>query len=157
MGPEKDNQFEFIPTFAAICPIKWKSGLMFCMLHRAKLICSSDSLFFRKADILKSLFSSNSYPAHFFDEILRKFLTLSSHHTSFIHYSEGCFFEVTCINPASKQFTKSLSEPVYREFGLKLRVIYDTIMIIDQSLLSAENKNTACSLLQCRVPVSMFA
>ena len=42
-------------NFAALCTIKWKSGSVFCMLHRAKLICSSDSLFFRDFDILKSL------------------------------------------------------------------------------------------------------
>ena len=43
-------------NFAAIYPIKWKSGLLLCMLPRAKLISSSDSLFFREVDILKSLF-----------------------------------------------------------------------------------------------------
>ena len=43
-------------NFAAICSIKWKSGLEFCMLHRAKLICSRDSLFLREVEILKSLF-----------------------------------------------------------------------------------------------------
>ena len=34
-------------NFAAICSIKWKPGLVFCMLHRAKLMCSSDLLFFK--------------------------------------------------------------------------------------------------------------
>ena len=47
-------------NFAAICPIKWKFGLVFCMLHRAKLICSSDSLFFRKVEIIKSLFLAHN-------------------------------------------------------------------------------------------------
>ena len=68
-------------NFAAICPIKWKPDLVFCMLHRAKLICSSDLLFFREVEILKSLFLANNYPTQFFDKILRKFLALSSHHT----------------------------------------------------------------------------
>ena len=49
-------------NFAALCPIKWKSGLVFCMLHRAKLICSSDWLFFKEVEILKSLFFSDNYP-----------------------------------------------------------------------------------------------
>ena len=68
-------------NFAAIRPIKWKSGLVFCLLHRAKLICSSDSLFFKEVEILKSLFLANNYSSQFFDKILRKFLALSSHHT----------------------------------------------------------------------------
>ena len=67
---------------------------------------------------------------------------------------ETCFSKVLYIGLASKQFTKSLSELVYREFGLKLRAVLQYIQ--DQSLLSAKNKNTACFLLQCCVPVSMF-
>ena len=89
-------------NFAAICPIKWKSGLVFCMLHRAaKLICSSDWLFFKEVEILKSLFLSNNYPPQFFDKILRKFLALSSHHTQENENSdecETCFFKVPYID-----------------------------------------------------------
>ena len=33
----------FFLEFASTCPLKRKSGLVFCMLRRAKLICSSDS------------------------------------------------------------------------------------------------------------------
>ena len=90
------------------------------MLHRAKLICSNDSLFFRGVDILKSLFLANKYPANFFDKILRKFLTLSSYHIEENENSGEC---ETCF------FTKSLFELVYREFGLKLRIVYDTFKI----------------------------
>ena len=53
----------FSLNFAAISPIKLKSGLVFYMLHNAQLICSRDSLFFRKVDILKSLFLAGNYPA----------------------------------------------------------------------------------------------
>ena len=38
-------------------------------------------------------------------------------------------WDLLFIGPALKQFTKSLSEIVYREFGLKLRVVYDTFKI----------------------------
>ena len=110
----------------AYCTIKWKSGLVFCMLHCAKLICSSDSLFFTEVNILKSLFLANHYPAHFFDKILRKFFTLSSHHTQKNKNTdkcETCFFKVRYIGPAIKQFTKRVSELLYREFGLKLRLL----------------------------------
>ena len=52
---------------------------------------------------------------------IRKFLALSSHHIQENENSdecETCFFKVPHIGSASKQFTKSLSELVYREFGL---------------------------------------
>ena len=78
---KKPTNMSLFLDFAAICYIKWKSGLVFCMLPRAKLICPRDSLFFREIDMAKSLFLANNYTAHFFDIILRKFLTLSSHHT----------------------------------------------------------------------------
>ena len=93
------------------------------MFRRAKLICSSDSLFFKEVEILKSLFLSNNYPPQFFDNILRKFLALSSHHTQENENSDECetcfFFKVPYIGSASKHFTKSLSELVYREFEVK--------------------------------------
>ena len=91
--------------------IKWKSGLVFCMLHCGKLICSSE-LFFREVNILKSSLLANSYPEHFFGKKLPKFLTLSSLHTQKNANSddcETCFLKVPYIGPASKQFTKCLS------------------------------------------------
>ena len=42
---------------------------------------------------------------------------------------ETCNLKVSCIGPASKQFTKCLSQLVYREFGLKLRVVLATFKI----------------------------
>ena len=47
-------------NFDAICPLKWKSGLIMCMLHRAKLICSNDNLFFAEVNKLRSLFLANN-------------------------------------------------------------------------------------------------
>ena len=135
-------------NFAAICPIKWKSGLVFCVLHRVKLISSSDSLFFRKVDILKLLFLANNYPPHFYDKLQRNFLTLSSHHTQENENSnecEPCFFKVSYIGPSSKQFTKILSKLVYGEFGLKLRIVYDTFKINRYFQLKTKTLHTLCS------------
>ena len=118
------------------------------MLHRAKLICSSDSLFFEEFEILKSLSLSNNYPSQFFDKILRKFLALSFHHTQENENSdecETCFFKVPYIGSAFEQFTKNLSELVYREFGLKLRVVYDTFKINRYFQLKTKTPHALCS------------
>ena len=118
------------------------------MLHRAKLICSSDCLFFKEVEIFKSLFLANNYPPQFFDKILRKFLALSSHHTQENENSDECetrFFKVPYISSASKQFTKSLSELVYREFGLKLKVVYDTFKINRYFQLKTKTLHALCS------------
>ena len=118
------------------------------MLHRAKLICFSDSLFFREVDILQSLFLANHFPAQFFDKILRKFLTLSSHHTQENENSdkcETCVFKVLCTGPAFKQFTKSLCELVYREFGLKLREFTIHLRSIAISSWKQKTPHALCS------------
>ena len=44
-------------NFNTACPVKQKSGLILCMLHRAKSICSSKNLFFSELKKLKSFFS----------------------------------------------------------------------------------------------------
>ena len=117
------------------------------MLHRAKLICSSDSLFFKEVEILKSLFLANNYPSQFFDKILGKFLALSSHHTQENKNSdecETCFLKVPYIGSASKHCTKSLSEFAYREFGFR-RVVYDTFKINRCFQLKTKTPHALCS------------
>ena len=92
------------------------------MIHCTKWICCSDSLFLREVDIFKLLFVANNYNAHFFGKILRKFFTLSSPDTEEYENSdecETCFFKASYIGPASKLFTKILSEFVYCAFVLK--------------------------------------
>ena len=123
-------------------------SVLYAPLCQVTVIHSSDSLFFREIDILKSLLLANNYPIQFFDKIPHKFLTLSSHHT---HGNENsnecktCFFKVPYIGSASKQCTKSLSELVYREFGLKLRVVYDTFKIKHYSQLKTKTPHALCS------------
>jgi len=59
-------------NFNALCPQKWKSGLFFCLLNRAKMICSSVSAYNVELNKLKSIFGSNGYPFGFFDKIAKK-------------------------------------------------------------------------------------
>ena len=108
----------------------------------------TDLLFFREVDILKSLFLANNYPTHFFDKILCKFLMLSSHRTQENENSNECvtyFFKVPYLGAAFKQFTKSLSELVYREPSLKLRVVYDTLQINRYFQLKTKTLHALCS------------
>ena len=43
-------------NFNAICPINWKSGLIMCLLNRAKIICSATALFLTKVKELRLMF-----------------------------------------------------------------------------------------------------
>ena len=35
-------------NFKAVCPLNWKSSLILCTLHREKMICPNDTLFFKE-------------------------------------------------------------------------------------------------------------
>ena len=58
----------------AIAPTAWKRGLIFCLLHRAKLICSSIHLFWDEVSKLRQMFFTNGYSFKFFDQVCEKFM-----------------------------------------------------------------------------------
>ena len=96
-------------------PIKWKSGLVFFMLLRTKLInfvrvirYSSEKLTFLNRYSWRTIIPHLSLTKH-----CANFCALSSHLTKENENSdecETCFFEIPYMGPASKQFTKNLSE-----------------------------------------------
>ena len=53
-------------NYNANFPKKWKSGLILCLLYRAKLICSDSFLFFNIVGVLGNMFASDGYPLWFF-------------------------------------------------------------------------------------------
>ena len=64
----------FFSIFCAVCPKAWKEGLVLCLLHRAKAVCSSVKFFKTEVDNLRRLCMKNNYPIHFFNKILERFL-----------------------------------------------------------------------------------
>ena len=61
-------------NYHALAPMAWKKGLIMCLLHRAKMICSSPLILSSEIKNLKKMFMNNCYPAHFFDEIVENFM-----------------------------------------------------------------------------------
>ena len=66
---------ELLLNFNAICPINRKSGLIICLLNRAKIICSTTALFQKEVKELRSMFQENGYPKSYFDKVFKRFLT----------------------------------------------------------------------------------
>ena len=60
-------------NYNANCPKKWKSGLISCLLYKAKLICSNNFLFLNEVGLLRNMFASNGSPIWFFEKCLKKF------------------------------------------------------------------------------------
>ena len=65
-----------ILNFTAMCPKKWKVGLIHCLLHRAYTISSDWNLFSQEIDFLKDIFTKNGYPVDLFFSCLKKFLNV---------------------------------------------------------------------------------
>ena len=75
------------------------------MLYRAKMISSSDNLFFAKKNKLRSLFLANNYTNNFFDKILKQFLdSFSCGITNYDNNTDKRFVEVPYVGAASKRF-----------------------------------------------------
>jgi len=70
----KPTNTDLMLNFNALCPQKWKSGLDFCLLNRAKMIYSLVSANNVELNKPKSIFGSNEYPFGFFDKIAKKIL-----------------------------------------------------------------------------------
>ncbi len=62
-------------NFHALCPEIWKKGLIKCLLNRAFLVCSTWKLFHEEVCKLKEFFLKNAYPVHYFERIVKDFLS----------------------------------------------------------------------------------
>ena len=71
LGWRKPSQSGLLLNFNSICPKTWKSGLIVCLLHRTKLICSSMILYNKEIKNLRKMFLRNGYPEHFFDVVVK--------------------------------------------------------------------------------------
>ena len=82
----KTTYTSLLLNFDALCPLKWKSGLILCLLNHAKTIWSFKLLFKNEVIKLRQMFLSNGYPICFFNKFLQWFLTvendLSNHERS---------------------------------------------------------------------------
>ena len=74
----KPTNTDVVLNFRAVAPPLWKAGLILCMLHRARKVCSSMLSFDREVDTLRSIFGKNGYPADFFNRVVQKFERITS-------------------------------------------------------------------------------
>ena len=49
--------------------MKWKTGLIKCLVHRAYKVCSDKNLLRNEIDHLRHLFFKNGYPTKLFDRV----------------------------------------------------------------------------------------
>ena len=69
----KETHTNVFMNFNATAPFAWKRGLIFGLLHRAKMICMSSELFATEVDNLRCMLGYNEYPRTLFDKVLQLF------------------------------------------------------------------------------------
>ena len=118
-------------NFKAIAPLKWKAGLIQCMLNRARRICSTPKLFQKEVVTLKRLFSQNSYPAHFFDKEVSKFENKNVNPPPSAGEEQNYKYNlyIPFIGRPSIEFGKKLSARIAEHFGISVNVIYTTAKV----------------------------
>ena len=65
----KPSNTNVVLHYNAVAPSIWKRGLIKCLLHRAKVVCSNKVNLEEEVAKLRGIFIKNGYPAKFFDSI----------------------------------------------------------------------------------------
>ena len=136
----KPTNTNLILNVNALCPTKWKSGLILCFLNRAKRIFSSDFLFDKEVRMLKKMFLNNGYLSSFFDIILASFQSSNkfSQNISF----ENCFC-IPYLGKESHHFANHLSALIKN--NLKISPIYKTFKVTNYFQLKSKTPVALCS------------
>ena len=126
-------------NYHALAPMAWKKGLIMCLLHRDKLICSSPLILSSEISNLKKMFIDNCYPAHFFDKIVEKFMawdtasTSSSVDTTTSSSNDDTLPYIILTVPfygrCSEIFAKKLSSIIQSKFDVEVRISYCTFKV----------------------------
>ena len=133
-------------NYNAYCPKKWKSGLISCLLYRAKLICSNNLLFLNKVGLLRNMFASNGYPIWFFEKCLKKFNEKSMHsHSSSPDYVYN--LNIPYFGHDSKRFLIKLKNIIKSKFKITLKInpVYKTFKVSHYFQLKTRVPPALCS------------
>lgn len=122
-------------NFNAIVPTKWKFGLILCLLNTAKVVCTSDSLFWEEISKLRKMFFLNNYPKFFFDKALKRFLekqnsaTVNTSMES--NESSGITFSIPFIGEASHKFSKQIVNLIKTTYNIEVLPVFTSTKVGD--------------------------
>ena len=119
-------------NFSSLCPKKWKTGLILCLLNRAYCISSSWIIFHREVEYLKDLFKKNGYPGQLFDSCLNNFMNKKCSNSSSIKVSEDkveTLFFIPYIGYPSITFGRKIRELFKKYYAIDVRVVFTTFKV----------------------------
>ena len=121
-------------NFKSIAPMQWKNGLIYGMLHRAYLICSSTNLFNKEVDKLRAMFINNSYSVAFFNKVVAKFranVGVPRSNVDQIEETKGPVFKIPFVGLPSIVLKNDISKLFFQRFHIKLRGTFTTCKVGD--------------------------
>ena len=118
-------------NFKTVCPLKWKSNLISCMLNCAKNICSNHQLFQIKIEKLRSMFFNNGYTNYFFNKVLYQFMNhrqtnLNQMQPANKKEKETIAVEILYVGKQSHIFAKYILKLIWKSSATHLTPIYKT-------------------------------
>ena len=115
-------------NFNALCPLKWKSDLILCLLYCAKAICSSKSIFKNDVIYLWQMFLSNGNSIWFFNKFLQRFLTVDNDSSGRDRSETNpvVYLSISCIEKETRHFVNQLAKLFHVKFDVKLSANYKT-------------------------------
>ena len=141
----KQSNTGLVMNYYAVCPKAWKSGLITCFLHRAKLICSNIHLFNSEVNKLRNIFSQNAYPKQFFDTVFKKFNFGYGIKQQKTDKNFDLRLGIPYFGKPSHKFSCSLTKLIHKRFAIDLAVYYTTM------------KTASYFKLKCNTPKSLVS
>ena len=127
------------PTFtglilnaSALCPYKWKIGLIQCFLHRAYSICSDWSLFDKEVSFLENLFSLNGYSTHLIQSCVNRFVSRKVQVQPNLPPkadSVECIFCIPYIGQPSIIYARKIKQIFKRYYSIDVRTVFTTFKV----------------------------
>ena len=128
------------PTFTglilnstAMCPAKWKFGLIKCLLHRAYVISSDWFTMHKEIEFLRTLFMENGYSDGLFSSCLQRFLSekfsTSAAKTKVREDGVETIFSIPYVGLPSTIYARKIQQLMKDNFGITVRVIFNTFKV----------------------------
>jgi len=137
-------------NFSAMAPIKWKVGLMYCLINRAWSICSTRQYFDFELDSLRKMFSGNGYPSSLFNKTVDRFLSNRNPNDMSSDDNDDdtdtkLLLKVPFVGNSSVNFGKKISALIKDKFKLDVTVIYETCKVGDFFSLKSQTPKALMS------------
>ena len=120
-------------NYNSVAPPSWKTGLIKCLLTRAKSVCSSPSLLSEEVDKISKLFKKNGYPEWFFNKEKENFMNGTNNKPQKEPDSKDwyCALTLPYIGSDSVKLARRLKSIFSETFGVVVKISYRNCTVGD--------------------------